>query len=227
MFAIARTPSAPASKLHGATTKGSTFAVSRIGKIPDRVSVDRKTDEVSKRREESMNRRLINLALLAVGMALAIPALNAQPPAETISIDAKAPATAFPHFWEEMFGSGRAELTMRDSYRTDLREVKQITGFQYVRFHAILHDELGVYDEDANGNPVYNFSYVDQIYDGLLANGVKPFVEISFMPKKLASRSRGPHAFWYNKTSRRPRTTPMGRADDRLCPASGRAIRHR
>ena len=44
--------------------------------------------------------------------------------------------------------------------------------------------------EDAQGNPVYNLSYVDQIYDGLLANGVRPFVEISFMPKKLASRPR-------------------------------------
>ena len=68
-----------------------------------------------------------------------------------------------------MFGSGRAILTLRDSWRRDLREVKQITGFKYVRFHAILHDEVGVYDEDNDGKPIYNFSYVDQIYDGLLA----------------------------------------------------------
>ncbi len=104
-----------------------------------------------------------------------------------------------------MFGSGRAELTMRDSYRRDMREVKGITGFQYVRFHAILHDELGVYDEDASGNPIYNFSYVDQIYDGLLANGVKPFVEISFTPKKLASRPQDLHAFWYKQNVSPPK----------------------
>ena len=104
-----------------------------------------------------------------------------------------------------MFGSGRAELAMRDSYRRDLREVKDITGFQYVRFHAILHDELGVYDEDAKGKPVYNFSYVDQIYDGLLANGVKPFVEISFMPKKLALRPQDLHAFWYKQVVSPPK----------------------
>lgn len=60
-------------------------------------------------------------------------------------------------------------------------------GFRYVRGHAILHDELEVYDEDEHGNPVYNFTYVDQIYDGLLKKGVRPVVEISFMPKKLAS----------------------------------------
>ena len=65
-----------------------------------------------------------------------------------------------------------------------------------MRFHAIFHDEVGVYDEDKQGNPVYNFSYVDQIYDGLLANGVQPFVELSFMPYKLAARP-DLQAFWY------------------------------
>ena len=123
---------------------------------------------------------------------------RAQSQPETVSIDAKAQGTPLPHFWEEMFGSGRAALTMRDSYRRDLREVKQVTDFQYVRFHAILHDELGVYDEDQQGSPVYNFSYIDQIYDGLLANGVRPFVEISFMPRKLALR-QDLHPFWYKE----------------------------
>src|ERR1700681_4343290 len=97
----------------------------------------------------------------------------------TVEIDAGAPAHPFPHFWEQMFGSGRANLSLRESYRNDLRSVKQITGFNYVRFHAILMDENGVYSEDAQGRPVYNFSYVDQIYDGLLQNGVRPFVELS------------------------------------------------
>ena len=89
---------------------------------------------------------------------------------ETITIDTAAPAHPFPHFWEQMFGSGRAVLSLRDSYRRDLRAVRQITGFQYVRFHGILNDDVGIYDEDKQGKPIYNFSYVDQIYDGLLAN---------------------------------------------------------
>jgi xylan 1,4-beta-xylosidase len=132
-------------------------------------------------------------------------ALAQAPVEETVAIDAKAASTPFPHFWEQMFGSGRAELTMRDGYRTDLREVKKITGFEYIRFHAILHDELGIYDEDPHGKPVYNFSYIDQIYDGLLANGVKPFVEISFMPKKLALRPQDLHAFWYKQVVSPPK----------------------
>jgi xylan 1,4-beta-xylosidase len=120
----------------------------------------------------------------------------AQPVTETILVDLSAPSHPFPHFWEQMFGSGRAILSLRDSYRRDLREVKSATDFQYVRFHAIFHDEVGVYDEDARGSPVYNFSYVDQIYDGLLANGIRPFVELSFMPRKLAAEQTL-HAFWY------------------------------
>jgi xylan 1,4-beta-xylosidase len=115
---------------------------------------------------------------------------------ETIVVDPAAPAHPFPHFWEQMFGSGRAILSLRDSYRRDLRDVKQATDFQYIRFHAIFHDEVGVYDEDAQGNPVYNFSYVDQIYDGLLENGVRPFVELSFMPGRLAA-TQAVHSFRY------------------------------
>lgn len=113
-----------------------------------------------------------------------------------IDVDPSDAWQPFPHFWERMFGSGRATLSLRDDYRRDLRSVQQVTNFEYVRFHAILDDEVGVYDEDAQGHPVYNFSYVDQIYDGLLENGVKPFVELSFMPRKLAANLT-PHAFWY------------------------------
>ncbi len=130
-------------------------------------------------------------------VAVLIPSsFHAQDAPEKVVIDAKALGHPFPHFWEQTFGSGRAILTLRESYRSDLREVKKVTEFRYVRFHAILHDEVGVYDEDEHGAPIYNFSYIDQIYDGLLANGVRPFVEISFMPKKLAAR-QDVHAFWY------------------------------
>src|SRR5258707_5923083 len=118
---------------------------------------------------------------------------------EEIIVDPKGSPHSFPHFWEQMFGSGRAILTLRDSYRQDLRLVKNTTDFKFVRFHAMLHDEVGMYDEDKRENPLYNFSYLDQIYDGLLANGVRPFVELSFMPSKLASR-QAVHPFKYHPT---------------------------
>jgi xylan 1,4-beta-xylosidase len=142
---------------------------------------------------------IIPIFIFFVSMLVrSVPPLNAQVDAkpEVIVVDANAPSRPFPHFWEKMFGSGRAVLALRDGYRSDLREVKRVTDFEYVRFHAIFHDEVGVYDEDGVGQPLYNFSYVDQIYDGLLADGVKPFVELSFMPQKLAARN-SLHSFWY------------------------------
>src|SRR5271163_2259752 len=145
---------------------------------------------------------------LAALLAISLQGATAQVP-ERVEIDAHAQTTPFPHFWEKMFGSGRAALTLRESYRDDLRAVKQITGFEYVRFHAILHDELGVYNEDEHGNPVYNFAYVDQIYDGLLKNGVRPFVEISFMPKKLAFNPDALHPFWYKQNVSPPKSMEL------------------
>ena len=139
-------------------------------------------------------------------LAAAPPAVSqsgaAQP--ETVRIDASATGRPFPHFWEQMFGSGRATLSLRDSYRQDLHAVKAITGFEYVRFHGILDDDVSLYDENKEGVPVYNFSYVDQIYDGLLANGVRPYVELSFMPPKLAAREVH-QAFWYHPVVASPK----------------------
>jgi xylan 1,4-beta-xylosidase len=130
---------------------------------------------------------MVLAALVATGLS--------QPPTVVV-VDTSAAAHPLPHFWEEMFGSERAIVTLRESYRDDLRAVKKITDFQYVRFHGIFLDEVGLYNEDAQGKPFYNFSYIDQVYDGLLKNGVRPFVELSFMPRKLAAFD-SPHAFWY------------------------------
>jgi xylan 1,4-beta-xylosidase len=118
-------------------------------------------------------------------------------PAVHIVIDGHAPAHPFAHFWEQMFGSGRAALSLRAGYRRDMRKVKGVTDFRYVRFHGILDRDVGVYTVDAQGRPDYNFTYVDQIYDGLLRQGVRPFVELSFMPPDMASREQS-MGFWYD-----------------------------
>jgi xylan 1,4-beta-xylosidase len=140
---------------------------------------------------------LSSFALGALSAALlACSTVQAQ---EKVTIDANAATTPFPHFWEKTFGSGRAILALREDYRKDLVTVKQATNFESVRFHGIFDDEVGLYDPDrqtknpglaaqkANDASIYNFSYVDEIYDGLLDRGVRPFVEMSFMPQKLAS----------------------------------------
>lgn len=148
------------------------------------------------RRNHLARFRSLALFVLLAAPAFTLQAQNA-PVRQTIEIDAKAPSHPLPHFWEQMFGSGRAILALRENYLRDLREVKRITAFEYVRFHAIFHDETGLYDEDPLGKPIYNFSYTDEIYDGLVASHVRPFVELSFMPRKLASNADALHPFWY------------------------------
>ncbi|HTV04167.1 MAG TPA: hypothetical protein VME86_02285 [Acidobacteriaceae bacterium] len=151
-----------------------------------------------------LRRYLLSAAVLGLSASLAIcHPLSAQ---ERIQVDATAQTTPFPHFWEQMFGSGHANLAMRESYRDDMRAVKQVTDFDYVRFHGILDDENGVYKEDDCGHPVFNWAYVDQIYDGLLKLGVRPFVEISFMPKKLAFNPDDLHVFWYKPNVSPPKS---------------------
>ncbi len=140
---------------------------------------------------------------LLLAMALHLPLVPALAQ-QQVTIQAQASATPFPHFWETIFGSGRAVLSLRESYRTDMRQVKNATAMAYVRPHAIFHDEIGVYDEDAQGQAIYNFSLVDQIYDGLLENGVRPFVELSFMPRKLALHQTE-HPFWYKQITSPPK----------------------
>ena len=155
-----------------------------------------------------MKRILVGITLVVSLLIVAgsLPIFSQAPaPSTAVAIDLGGAAHALPHFWERMFGSERAIVTLRESWRNDLRAVKKITGFEYVRFHAIFHDEMGVYTEDETGKPVFNFTYVDQVYDGLLENGTRPYVELSFMPKALSSNASALHAFFYKQNVAPPK----------------------
>ncbi|GLX67507.1 beta-xylosidase [Paenibacillus glycanilyticus] len=73
--------------------------------------------------------------------------------------------------------------------------LKRDIGFEYVRFHGILADELLVYNEQSDGSVYYNFNHIDALLDTLLAEGVRPFLELGFMPSQLAS-SAGEIFYW-------------------------------
>ncbi len=154
---------------------------------------------------------LVGVAVLGASGAFAVPTPAAAagapgPRVVRVNVDARAQGTPFPHFWEKMFGSGHAILALRADYRRDLSMVKQVTGFTYVRAHGILDRDVGVFHLTRQGRPVYNFSYVDQIYDGLLARGVKPFVELSFMPPALDSHPQAAKPFFYHLIASPPKS---------------------
>jgi xylan 1,4-beta-xylosidase len=98
-------------------------------------------------------------------------------------------------FFRHAVGAGRAAEGLRADWQRDLAVVHRECGFEYIRFHGLLQDEMAVYSEDRHGNPIYNFQYVDSLFDAILRIGMKPFVEFGFMPQALASG--GKTIFWW------------------------------
>ena len=92
-------------------------------------------------------------------------------------------------------GAGRANEGLRADWQRQLRQTKQELGFRYIRFHGLLTDDMGVYQEDKNGNPIYNWQYIDELFDFLQSIKIKPFVELGFMPNALASGNKT--VFWW------------------------------
>ena len=92
----------------------------------------------------------------------------------------------FPHFWEHTVGSGHATLALRADWQAQMRRAHDELGFRHVRFHGLLCDDMGTLI-DQDDKPLYSFFNADQIFDFLLSIGMRPFVELSFMPTMLSS----------------------------------------
>ncbi len=96
--------------------------------------------------------------------------------------------TPLRHAWEHTIGSGHAPVALRADWQAQLRRCRAELGVRYVRFHGLLSDDIGTLI-DHDGKPLYSFFNADQIFDFLLSIGMRPFVELSFMPEALASGS--------------------------------------
>jgi len=92
-------------------------------------------------------------------------------------------------------GAGRANEGLRADWQRQLRTTKQELGFKYIRFHGLLTDDMGVYREDKAGKAIYNYQYLDELFDFLQSIQIKPFVELGFMPNDLASGTKT--IFWW------------------------------
>lgn len=91
-------------------------------------------------------------------------------------------------FWQFCVGADYPGILLRPDNLEHLRLVRAELGFDYIRFHGIFHDSMEAYRE-VDGRPVHNFERIGAVYDAILGLGMKPFVEVSFMPTDLASRS--------------------------------------
>jgi xylan 1,4-beta-xylosidase len=102
------------------------------------------------------------------------------------SCDANGTAASLPHFWEHTVGSDHAPTALRADWRDQMRRAHDELGFRHVRFHGLLSDDLGTLISEGD-TFFYSFFNADQIFDFLLSIGMRPFVELSFMPTALAS----------------------------------------
>lgn len=112
-----------------------------------------------------------------------------------ISVDLQQEKGTMNTMFKECIGAGRANEGLRADWQQQLKTVKQDCDFKYIRMHGLLTDDMAVYKEDRQGNPIYSYQYIDVLYDYILEIGMKPFVELGFMPNALASG--GQTIFWW------------------------------
>lgn len=107
--------------------------------------------------------------------------------------------TALPHFWEHTVGSDHAPVALRADWQRQLQLCHNELGFRYVRFHGLLSDDIGTVVQEKD-KLIYSFFNTDQVFDFLLSIGMKPFVELSFMPTALASSNKTVFSYKANVT---------------------------
>jgi xylan 1,4-beta-xylosidase len=139
---------------------------------------------------------------LAAAILLVIAQANAQT-VRTVHVDVAKIVGPHSEVPLRVVGAGRAEEGLRADWQAQLKTVQNEIGFRYLRMHGVLNDEMGVYNEDAQGHPQINFQYVDTLYDALLAMHIRPFVELTFMPSKLANGKST--VFWWKGNTSPPK----------------------
>jgi xylan 1,4-beta-xylosidase len=111
-----------------------------------------------------------------------------------IHINPKQPGQPITPYWRVCVGGGRVGEALRADFQKHLEMVQREMPFQYIRMHGLFHEDMMVYHED-NDLPIVNWQYVDLVYDHWLSIGIRPFVELSFMPYDLASGTQT--VFWW------------------------------
>ena len=131
-------------------------------------------------------------------------------PAVALTVDASSPGAAWSRFYEGAVATDHANTILDGAWGRNaaaaLRKGHDQAGFRYARFHGILNSDIGVYPATApalaTDTPAYNWTRFDQVYDAIMAAGMRPIVEISFTPPALASNTGQIQAqLWYHGVS--------------------------
>ena len=102
-------------------------------------------------------------------------------------------------------GTGRMGLALQKEYHDQLAMAQELCHFKHIRGHGLFSDDMGIYHHwkgwDGSEYKGYNFTYLDRVMDDYLSLGIKPFLELGFMPSKMAS---GTQTIFYWKGNTTP-----------------------
>jgi xylan 1,4-beta-xylosidase len=143
--------------------------------------------------------RPAQMVLALSALVLPLVAQQDNSPSRQVAADIQKTVGPADHFFDLSVGSDYPGTLVRDDSQAQLKLTVDELGFRYIRFHAIFHDVLGTVKVE-NGKTVYDWTGIDHLYDDLLARHIKPFVELGFTPKALAT-SNNSIFYWHGNTS--------------------------
>lgn len=112
------------------------------------------------------------------------------PAAEALTVpavDVTAPGRALRHTFKRMITVGRAHDLLNHDIRQMLRDIQKTVGYEYIKFHGLLSDDMMICSRTEDGSLQFHFHQVDSAIDFLRSIGMKPLMQLSFMPTILAS----------------------------------------
>jgi xylan 1,4-beta-xylosidase len=104
--------------------------------------------------------------------------------------------------FKKCIGAGRANEGLRADWQEQLSLTHRECGFEYIRMHGLFSDDMGVYRLDGKGKGLFNFQYIDVLLDFIVGLGMKPFIELGFMPADMASGKQT--IFWWKGNTTPP-----------------------
>lgn len=118
---------------------------------------------------------------------------------EVATLNINQPAKKFSFSFKRQCNVGHARNLLDLDIQNEIITVQKELGFQYIGFHGLLDDSMMIYDELEDGTPIFSHIMMDKIFDFLLDIKLKPIIELSYMPSKLAEEKS--HYMFYTKST--------------------------
>lgn len=119
-----------------------------------------------------------------------------------LSFSADTSAKKLTHTWRNIVSVGQASDLLLADVQATLRHAQESLSYNYIFFNGILSDTLYFYQQNILGEAIYNYVYIDRIFDFLHSIRLKPMISFSYMPRDLA---KDPNNYLFNHLVSEPK----------------------